>query len=177
MVYEGAIYLHEGQQYEVMRLDWDGRLATVKPVQVDYYTEATQSVDIRVLDTFEQSEAGGVVKARGEVRVTTAPTGYKKIKLYTHETLGYGEIRLPEQEIHTTAYWLSFDEAMVERLRAADRTGPRSESWPGGGTARVAATAARRSGRGSSTTSITSGRSSRSTTSLAKTTTTWPRTS
>jgi DEAD/DEAH box helicase domain-containing protein len=119
LIHEGAIYLHEGQQYEVTRLDWEGRLAQVKPVQVDYYTEATQSADIRVLDTFEQSAGGGLVKARGEVMVISAPAGYKKVKLYTHETLGYGQILLPEQEIHTTAYWLTFDADMVDALRAA----------------------------------------------------------
>ncbi len=125
LIHEGAIYLHEGQQYEVTRLDWDGRLALVRPVQVDYYTDASQSTDIRVLDTFEQAEQAGITRARGEVMVISAPAGYKKIKLYTHDTLGYGQILLPEQEIHTTAYWLTLDEAMVDALRAAGVwTGP-----------------------------------------------------
>ena len=117
LVHEEAIYLHEGQQYEVTHLDWEGHVARVKPVQVDYYTHASQSVDIRVLDCFEQTEEGGARKSHGEVLVSALTTGYKKVKLYTHETLGWGEIRLPQQEMHTTAYWLSINEGLIETLR------------------------------------------------------------
>lgn len=31
--------------------------------------------------------------------------GYKKIRYYTHENIGYGNIDLPDQEMHTTAVW------------------------------------------------------------------------
>jgi len=117
LLHEGAIYLHEGQQYEVYQLDWDGRVAHVRPTQVDYYTDATQSTDIRILDCFEQAETRGAIKARGEVLVSTLATGYKKIKLYTHETLGWGEIRLPQQEMHTSACWLSLDRALIQTLQ------------------------------------------------------------
>jgi DEAD/DEAH box helicase domain-containing protein len=117
LIHEGAIYLHEGQPYEVMHLDWEGHRAQVRPVQVDYYTDASQSVDIRVLDIFEKSENQNVTGAHGEVLVSAQTTAYKKIKLYSHETLGYGEVHLPQQEMHTTAYWLSFNAPLIEILR------------------------------------------------------------
>ena len=117
LIHEGAIYLHEGQQYEVIHLDWEQRTARVRPVQVDYYTHASQSIDIRVLDSFEHAEQGGTTKSHGEVLVSALTTGYKRVKLYTHETLGRGEIRLPQQEMHTTAYWFSISEALIETLR------------------------------------------------------------
>ena len=118
MAHQGAIYLHEGRQYEVVRLDWDGRQVEVKPVQVDYYTDASQAVDVRVLDCFEQSSERGFTRAYGDVLVSAQTTGYKKIKLYTHETLGWGPVLLPQQEMHTTAYWLSLSEELVDALRA-----------------------------------------------------------
>src|SRR5260221_10914705 len=39
--------------------------------------------------------------------LTYPPTMFKKIKLYTHENVGSGRIHLPEEELHTTAYWLA----------------------------------------------------------------------
>ena len=118
LVHQEAIYLHEGQQYEVVRLDWEGHQVQVRPVDVDYYTEASQSVDIRVLDCFEQDSLRGFVKAHGEVLVSAQTTGYRKVKLHSHETLGWGPVLLPQQDMHTTAYWLSLSEELVETLRA-----------------------------------------------------------
>jgi len=117
LVHEGAIYLHEGQQYEVTQLDWEAHRARVRPVEVDYYTDASQAVEIRVLDCFAQTDDGKTSKAHGEVLVSALTTGYKKVKLYTHEILGWGDVRLPPQEMHTTAYWLSIGETLVETMR------------------------------------------------------------
>ncbi len=44
--------------------------------------------------------------AWGEVSVITKVVGYKKIKFQTHENTGYGEVHLPEMQMHTTAFWL-----------------------------------------------------------------------
>ena len=119
LVHEGAIYLHEGEPYRVEKLDWEGGRAEVRAVAVDYYTEAKSSESVRVLDLFGEEEAGSLRKAHGQVAVVSRATGYRLVKRYTHETLGWGEIALPEQEMHTTAYWLSFPQEVVERLRVA----------------------------------------------------------
>ena len=55
--------------------------------------------------------------AYGEVAITTLSTCYKKIKFYTHENIGFGEISLPPEEMHTTAYWLALAEDSSERLK------------------------------------------------------------
>jgi DEAD/DEAH box helicase domain-containing protein len=41
--------------------------------------------------------------------------GYKKIKYHTHENVGYGEVSLPEMQMHTTAFWLTVPESVVQR--------------------------------------------------------------
>jgi len=61
--------------------------------------------------------AGGY-KAYGEISVTTQVVGFRKIKWYSHEQLGLGELALPPTELQTTGYWLSLNEEVVERLRA-----------------------------------------------------------
>ena len=59
------------------------------------------------------------MRSHGEALITTLVTGFRKIKLYTHETLGWGDVTLPEQEMHTSAYWLSVSPGATERLQAA----------------------------------------------------------
>ena len=49
----------------------------------------------------------GAVRSHGEVHVVSRVVGFKKIKFYTNENVGSGELDLPEQQMHTTAYWLT----------------------------------------------------------------------
>jgi len=117
MAYEGAIYMHQAQTYLVERLDWEGRIAGVRPVDVDYYTRAAIGSTIRRLEAVEERVKGGLVVAHGEATVITQATGYRKVRRYTHETLGYGPIDLPAMTLETTGYWLVFSEALTDRLQ------------------------------------------------------------
>ncbi|GMU91972.1 MAG: helicase [Candidatus Hydrogenedentota bacterium] len=115
-VYQNAIYLHQSAQYTIERLDLEDRKAYARPVDVDYYTDAQVKVDLKVLDTFREEEAGQAMRRTGELSVTWLPSIYKKIKFGTHENVGWGEISLPEQTMHTTGYWIEFPENTAERL-------------------------------------------------------------
>ncbi|MFH1686230.1 MAG: DEAD/DEAH box helicase [bacterium] len=103
-----AIYLHAAQQYQVTRLDWAGRKAYVKEVQVDYYTDAETKTDLKVLAVNEETGFGDAVMSAGEVSVTNVTVLYKKIKFQTHENVGWGKLSLPELEMHTNAFWYAF---------------------------------------------------------------------
>ena len=116
LVYEGAIYMHQAQTYLVEDLDWDGRIANVRPVDVDYYTRSSLGSTIRALRPEAEWEYAGLLVAHGEVTVITKATGYRKIKRYSHETLGYGLIDLPEMTLETTGYWLIFSQQLAEAL-------------------------------------------------------------
>jgi len=115
-LYEQAIYLVEGKQYQVDRLDFDRRKAYVRPVDSDYFTDAITYTKVTVLDEFDRLHGVG---AHGEVHVVSRVVGFKKIKFYTNENVGSGELDLPEQEMHTTAYWLTLPRALVEGLEAS----------------------------------------------------------
>ena len=115
-LYPNAIYMHQSRQYTVDALDLEDHKAYVRPVETDYYTDAEIKADLKVLDQFETAPAGGAARVWGEVSVTWLPTVYKKIKLGTHENVGWGEIHLPEQTMHTTGYWLEFPEDSRERF-------------------------------------------------------------
>jgi DEAD/DEAH box helicase domain-containing protein len=122
-LHEKAIYIVEAALYQVEKLDFEGRKAYVRQIDCDYYTDAITYTKVTVLDTF----AGGSTQqdpshaAHGEVHVSSRVVGFKKIKFYTNENVGSGELDLPEQQMHTTAYWLTIPrEVMAALPYAAD---------------------------------------------------------
>ena len=125
VVHEGAIYMHLAKTYLVEKLDWEGRIAYVRPVDVDYYTRASVGSTIRELIAEEDNQLTidnsqlpivNLYRAWGDVSIVSQATGYRRIKRYTHETLGFGEIDLPEMTLETMGYWLILGEAMTEEL-------------------------------------------------------------
>jgi DEAD/DEAH box helicase domain-containing protein len=122
MVHPKAIYLHQGQQYHVDALDFNERKAYVKRVDVDYYTDAIRYTQVRVL---ERAEGGRILasgadahaaRSHGDVLVRSQVIGFKKIKFFTNENVGDGKLELPENEMHTTAFWLTLERSLVESL-------------------------------------------------------------
>ncbi|HXG25723.1 MAG TPA: DEAD/DEAH box helicase [Candidatus Binatia bacterium] len=109
LVHTQAIYLHESQQYHVDKLDWGERKAYVRKVDVDYYTYANRAVTLKPLDVFASEPAVGGRRIHGEVMVASLVTLFKKLKFGTDENVGWGPIDLPELELQTTAYWLTFE--------------------------------------------------------------------
>ncbi|HKI13328.1 MAG TPA: DEAD/DEAH box helicase [Candidatus Acidoferrum sp.] len=135
-VHEKAIYLHGGQQYHVEHLDFKERKAYVKQVEVDYYTDAIRYTQVRVLevaDTQKQMPPGSIEEHRpfeaqgeqeclchwrshGDVLVRSQVVGFKKIKFFTNENVGAGQLELPENEMHTTSYWITLERPLLESL-------------------------------------------------------------
>ncbi|MGD0956510.1 MAG: DEAD/DEAH box helicase [Candidatus Acidiferrales bacterium] len=116
-VHPKAIYLHQGQQYHVDRLDFDERKAYVKPVKVDYYTDAIRYTQVRVLEIAEEERiAGPAARAHGDVLVRSQVVGFKKIKFFTNENVGDGKLELSENEMHTTAFWITLDRSLLAAL-------------------------------------------------------------
>jgi DEAD/DEAH box helicase domain-containing protein len=165
-LHEKAIYIVEGQLFQVDRFDFDGRKAFVRQVECDYYTDAITYTKVTILDTF--ADGGGRPKAEGqrpigeestfeapdfdrldrsdrsadpfgprpaalglttgscfhgEVHVVSRVVGFKKIKFYTNENVGSGELDLPEQQMHTTSYWLRLSPELMATIPfgSADR--------------------------------------------------------
>jgi DEAD/DEAH box helicase domain-containing protein len=115
-LHEKAIYLLEGALYQVERLDFDGRKAFVRAIDCDYYTDAITYTKVTVLETFTREDSGPGTHAHGEVHVSSRVVGFKKIKFYTNENVGSGELDLPEQQLHTSAYWLNVPQTIMAAL-------------------------------------------------------------
>ncbi|MEE8106539.1 MAG: DEAD/DEAH box helicase [Planctomycetota bacterium] len=128
-IHEGAIYGHQGEQFLISRLEYDDRRAYAKRINADYFTEAEVDTDVRVVHADAVRAGTGYMLHRGEVGVKTLATVYKKIKFYTRENVGAGEIHLPPEEMDTTATWMLLNPADALALGLDD---PRNAGgWQG----------------------------------------------
>ncbi len=120
MVHEQAIYQHDGECWQVETFDHENHKAFVRKVKPDYWTDAMTYTTVSVLEEFSavtpRDPEIAFPSGWGEVSVVEKVVGYKKIKFYTHENAGYGDVRLPEMQMHTTAFWLTVPEAVCHAL-------------------------------------------------------------
>ncbi len=138
-VHAGAIYMHQGEMFQITHLDWEQGRATAQRVDADYYTEASVHSEVVVLREFERehqnagaqeqpiSEERGQegvdarmprhgMVASGELEVTTQARRYRQVQFNTHRTLAWGEIDLPAQRLYTTGYWFAIPEEITRKL-------------------------------------------------------------
>ena len=115
-LYPEAVYMCESQLYQVERLDYENRKAYVRRFHGEHYTDALSYTDITILETFESKAEGPYTAEHGEIKVTTKVVGFKKIRFHTLENLGYGKVKLPDQQMHTTSCWFVFHRETIDRL-------------------------------------------------------------
>ena len=101
LLFRNAIYIHRGTQYVVTDLDIDNRQCLVQESDVNYFTDSLVKIDLKVLTEDEVIHSTGVTV--GDVLVRSVVAKFKKIRFSSHENIGYGEIDLPEEEMHTRA--------------------------------------------------------------------------
>ena len=110
MIHPKAIYLVEGEQFEVQELhcrEDEEKVAYVKRVSLDYFTDAVSAKGVWALDRFRTGLSGAARAAQGELLVAEQVVGFKKIKFDTMENVGAGEVALPQQEMQTSGLWLT----------------------------------------------------------------------
>jgi DEAD/DEAH box helicase domain-containing protein len=115
LLHEQAIYLHEGVPYEVVHFDYENRRAEVKPVAVEYFTDAIDYTRVKVLKE-NQASPSRLCARQGEVEVVRKVAGFKKVRLSNMENVGYGDVHLPEWEIPTTAFWFPVPNHILEKI-------------------------------------------------------------
>ena len=118
-IHPKAIYLVESEPYEVQELHWredEEKVAYVKRVQVDYFTDAISAKGVWILQRLADQDHPAYLAEQGEVLVAEKVVGFKKIKLGTLENVGSGEVELPQQEKQTTAAWLTVAPEALARV-------------------------------------------------------------
>ena len=89
----------------------------MKPVNVDYFTDAIRYTQVRVLEIAEEEAiTGPAARVHGDVLVRSQVVGFKKIKFFTNENVGSGKLELPENEMHTTAFWITLGHSLLAEL-------------------------------------------------------------
>ena len=124
VVHPGAIYLHQGQQYRIERLDLDDHAAWAVATDADEYTQPRTSVDFRILGVDDKVEVGKVTLHLGPLEVTEQVDGYQRIELFTGEVLGREELDLPPQRLTTRAFWYTVDERVLAAAGIAPASVP-----------------------------------------------------
>jgi DEAD/DEAH box helicase domain-containing protein len=121
-IYPKAIYLVESEPFEVQELHFredEEKVAYVKRVSVDYFTDAISAKGVWILRRLGDREQAGYVAEQGEVLVAEKVVGFKKIKMGTLENVGSGEVELPQQEMQTTSAWLTVPEDVLKRVSSS----------------------------------------------------------
>ena len=115
-LHEKAVYILEGRTFFVEKYDHQERRAHVREADVDYYTDAITYTKVKILDRFEEDAVRSARRTHGEVHVTSQVVGFKKIKFHTNENVGSGDLAMPENQMHTTAYWLTVPREVMRAL-------------------------------------------------------------
>jgi len=115
-IHPGAIYLHQGESYLIADLDLGTRTATAAPTTVDYYTQARELTDIRIIKVAKTEKHKDIKVHLGDVDVTTVVTGFKKKRQFTEEVIGEEPLDLPPQSFSTRALWFDLPPKAIGRI-------------------------------------------------------------
>jgi DEAD/DEAH box helicase domain-containing protein len=116
-VHPGAVYLHQGEQYEVSELDLAGRVALVAKSTADYYTQTRDVTDVEVLRVIDEGTVNEVPALFGEVKVTRQVVGFQRKLSSTQETIDEVGLDLPPQTLSTKALWWLLPKRLLLRAR------------------------------------------------------------
>jgi DEAD/DEAH box helicase domain-containing protein len=118
-IYPKAIYLVESDPFEVQELHFredEEKVAYVKRVNVDYFTDAISAKGVWILRRLDARHRPDWVAEQGEVLVAEKAVGFKKIKMKTLENVGSGKVELPQQEMQTTSVWVTMPPEALARV-------------------------------------------------------------
>ncbi len=121
LAHDQAIYLQEGETYFVKNLDLKQKVAYVEKINVDYYTQSITEDKIRVDEKEMEKEVFKSKAYLGQVTVTSITIMFRKIKLGSNDSIGFGNLNLPPMELETSAFWITPPARAITRVREYDR--------------------------------------------------------
>ena len=122
-IHPGAIYMHLGETFQVRKLDINGRVALVRPILADYYTQPKKETSIEIMDRVFLRTAAGVELSFGRVIATEQVIAYQKKSLSENQVLEVVELDLPEQEFHTEGFWFPVGHQLLADIESAELLG------------------------------------------------------
>ena len=118
-LHPGAVYMHDGVLYEVLKLDLVSRTAEAVPFNGNYYTVPAGTEETRILQKFHEEELKRTKICFGDINVNEVISMYKKLQFHNHQNLGYVELTQPlQKDFDTESTWIEVPDNVVEVYRS-----------------------------------------------------------
>ena len=115
-VHEGAVYLHLGEQYGVTALDLETRTALVRPIAVDWYTQARKETETSIVEPLRINEVAGVQLHVGRIAVREQVVGYQRKAIADGSVIDMTPLDLPETSFETEGVWFSPGDRLLDGI-------------------------------------------------------------
>ncbi len=118
-IHEGAVYMHEGTHYQVLRLDLESRTAWAQRFEGNYYTMPGVETQVNVIRLRQTENFGITERSWGDVNVTDTVFMYKKLQFHNHQNLGYEKLETPLiREFDSEACMVTIPQEVVDAYRS-----------------------------------------------------------
>jgi DEAD/DEAH box helicase domain-containing protein len=119
LVHDGAVYLHQGDNYLVSRLDLAEQVAFVEQHDPGYTTTAKSVTEVEIRGELRRATWGEAEVSFGDVQVTRQVVCFTKRRADTGAPLGDTPLDLPPRRLQTRAIWWTVSDAMRADLAGA----------------------------------------------------------
>ena len=117
-IHNGAIYMHDGVHYQVVKLDLESKTAYAIPFNGNYYTMPGGNTNIRIIQESKEAEYQRVEVAFGDVNVDEMVYMYKKLQFHNHQNLGFEQLEKPlSKDYDTESTWIKIPDNVVNVYR------------------------------------------------------------
>ena len=113
----GAVYLHQGRQFEVTALDLAQRKVRARPVEVDYYTQVSGEKETEILHCQEFRQVKGSLARLGRLKVTERVIGFEKRRIFGQDRIGSYPLDLPPHTFETQGLWFEIPEQIRDHVK------------------------------------------------------------
>ncbi|MEW6001407.1 MAG: DEAD/DEAH box helicase [Nitrospirota bacterium] len=107
--FPGAIYLHRGKQYQIIRLDLERKKALCREVDVNYYTHALSKEETEVIGEKDTKNFKDLSVHWGILKTTQRIWGYEKRRIFDRVTISRHSLEMPEYIFETEGLWIKIE--------------------------------------------------------------------
>ncbi|MGB2758264.1 MAG: DEAD/DEAH box helicase [Acidimicrobiia bacterium] len=108
-IYPGAVYLHQGIQYEVTAMSLDEHWARVRPDGRDVWTQSDRTSSMEVVDLDRSRELAGATAHVGRLRIREHRLGHRVIDRTSGKVLERVRSEIPHTEMVVSGIWFTLD--------------------------------------------------------------------
>ena len=117
-IHEGAVYMHDGEFYQVVHMNLESKMVEAVPFHGNYYTVPGSETNIRIIHRQKKQEWERTELSFGDVNIADFVYMYKKMQFHNHQNLGFEQLRKPlSKNYDTEAAWIKLPENVVTMYR------------------------------------------------------------